>query len=166
MNNFVRLSAFTFAILGSACTNSELSTSPPGTPIPVVRLRSEPYSFTYKSGFVNPARLVVRDAAHWQTVWAQIQQGGSPVPSLPDIDFSREMLVVAALGGRPTGGYSILIEGASEPSHNLTAVAIRSISPGRRCFTTQAVTEPVDIARLPRREGVVRFVERSEITRC
>jgi hypothetical protein len=36
------------------------------------------------------------------------------IPAAPDIDFSREMIIVAAMGPRPTSGYAITIEEAYE----------------------------------------------------
>jgi hypothetical protein len=165
MNSFVRFGTIVFTVVGCACAGSEMSTSPPGTPVSIVRLRSEPYSFTFVSGFDKPARLVVRDAATWQSVWAQTFRGGS-VPPIPVIDFSREMLVVVALGSHSSGGYGILLDGASAEATGDLAVEVRSISPGSGCGVTAAFTQPVDIARVPRRDGAVRFVESSEVTNC
>jgi len=165
MNSFVRIGGVAFAILTSACASSEMSTSVRGDPIPIVRLRSDPYSFTFVSGFDSPARVVVRDAATWQAIWAQTFKGGS-VPTIPVVDFSREMLVVVALGSHSSGGYGILIDGASEAGSDNVSVAVRSISPGVGCGVTEAFTQPVDIARMPRREGAVGFVERTEVTEC
>jgi hypothetical protein len=165
MNSFVKTGGVAVTILISACASSEMSTSLPGDPVPIARLRSDPYSFTFVSGFDSPARLVVRDAATWQAVWAQTFKGGS-VPTIPVVDFSREMLVVVALGSHSSGGYGILIDGASEVSSGDVSVAVRSILPGARCAVTAAFTQPVDIARMPRRESAVSFVERNEVTNC
>lgn len=76
------------------------------------------------------------------------------------------MVVVVALGLRMSGGYGILIDGASEIGADEVAVAVRSISPGPRCGVTGALIQPVDIARLPRRDGPVHFVEDSEVHSC
>ena len=164
MNNFVRFVSVALVILSSACGSSNVA-PPPGANVPLVRLRSDPYSFAFVSGFDQPARLVVRDPVTWHAVWNQIYLGGSPVPPLPEIDFSQEMLVVVALGSHPTGGYGILLTGASESADGIE-VAVLSSSPGPKCFTTQAFTQPVDVARLPRRQGAVHFVERSEVFKC
>ena len=109
---------------------------------------------------------MIRDAAQWEAVWAQTFNGVTPVPPRPAIDFSHEMVVVVALGLRSSGGYGILIDGASEIGTDEVAVAVRSISPAPRCIVTGALTQPVDIARMPRHDGPVRFVERSEVHYC
>lgn len=169
MNNYVR---FVSVALSAVCAACSQANAPPavgskdlGTPIPVVRFRAEPYPFTFVSGLDKPARIVVRDATAWKAIWSEIHSRTSPLPDLPAADFSREMIVVAALGSHSSGGYSILIEGAGEVS-GVVNVAIHSIAPGNRCGVTLAFTEPVDIARLPLREGPVRFVERATVTDC
>jgi len=160
MNSFVRVVCAAVVTLSAACT-ADFATQPIGPGIPMVRLRAEPYSFAFYSGLDKQARLVVRDDATWQALWSQINFRSSPVAPRPAIDFSREMLVVVALGARGTGGYSILLEGAAEDGPDGTAIMVRSVSPGPNCVTTQAFTQPVDIARLPLRNGDVRFVEQT-----
>jgi hypothetical protein len=132
----------------------------------MVRLRGDPYSFASSSGLDKPARIVVRDDVTWRALWSQIYLGSAPVPPLPAIDFSREMIVVVALGSRSTGGYGILLEDASADAKDGTAIAVRSMSPGPGCGVTLAFTQPVDIARLPLRQGEVRFVERAQVFDC
>jgi hypothetical protein len=107
---------------------------------------------------------VIRDPVTWQTVWKEIWRGSSEVPPVPAIDFSSEMIVVAALGARSTGGYGILIDGANEVANGGVNVTIRSTSP-LNCLVTEAFTQPVDIARVPIR-GKVEFTERSEVHQC
>ncbi len=168
MNQRVRSVAVVLTAVTAACSHPEATLSPgtPGAPVPIVRLRAEPYSFAYNSGLDKTERIVVRDETSWQALWARINSGGSPVPPVPVIDFSQEMLVVVALGARSTGGYGIHVDGANESENAGVAVTVRSISPGPRCATTQAFTQPVDIARVPRRDGSVTFVERSEVHTC
>ena len=166
MNRFVGKSIVALVLVAVACSSSEISTSPPGTAIPIVRLRSDPYSFAFYSGITAPARLVVRDAVTWQAAWAQINRGVSPVSPAPSIDFSREMVIVAALGTRGSSGYDVLIDGATEADAGGAAIAIRSTSPGVGCASLTVLTQPVDIARMPIRNGAVTFVERSSVTNC
>ena len=151
--------------LGVVGCGQPLAPDPPATPVSVVRLRAEPYSFTYYSGLIEPQRLVVRDPAAWAEIRAAIWKGQSPLPELPQVDFAREMLVVVALGERPTGGYGILVDSAVATPGRLE-IWIRTIGPGPGCFVTQALTQPVDIARLPRSERVVRFHDRTEERAC
>ncbi|HEV7595217.1 MAG TPA: protease complex subunit PrcB family protein [Gemmatimonadaceae bacterium] len=166
MKSLVGAASFAVLTMGVACSNADITTQPTGPTIPMVRLRAEPYSFASVSGFDKPARIVVRDAAAWRALWSQIYVGRAPVPAPPAIDFSREMVVVVALGSRSTGGYGILLVDASEEAAGGAAITVRSSSPGSSCGVTLAFTQPVDVARLPLRQGSVRFVERSEVFDC
>jgi hypothetical protein len=75
------------------------------------------------------------------------------------------MVVLAALGSRNTGGYDVVFERATVESSQVT-LTVRELAPGPRCGTTQALTQPVDVARLPRQEGAVRFAVRSALINC
>lgn len=131
----------------------------------LTRLRSGDLSFSYNSGITESQRLVVRDQATWQQVWNDVYKFTFPAPALPAVDFTREMIVVAALGQRPTGGYSIFIDGATETATGVT-VNVRSVSPGSSCAVTLALTNPVDIARVSRREAAVSFAETAATQNC
>lgn len=135
-----------------------------GQEVAAIRLEPAPYSFTYFSGLYTAERVVIRDKASWANMWAAINGDGS-VPALPDVDFTREILVVVALGERPTGGYSILIDRA-DAFDGSVEVTVRSVSPGPSCGVIAAFTQPVDIARLPRYDGPITFRETSEVKPC
>jgi hypothetical protein len=171
-STLTRLGAAALLALGTACSAS-LEPSPStgledfvgSTGVPVTRLRQEPYSFSFNSGYTTSQRLVIRDAAAWSSAWSTIWQGTTPKPALPAIDFSKEMIVVTAFGQRSSGGYGILIDSAGTTGSELL-VRVRSSSPGPRCFTTAALTQPVDVARIPASTLPVRFVEYEVVNDC
>ncbi|MFL5539832.1 MAG: protease complex subunit PrcB family protein [Longimicrobiaceae bacterium] len=155
------------ALLSAGCSApTEIATlrsdaGAPGDPLTVTRLRSEPYSFTYYSGMQDSSRVVVRSQAEWAQVWSAV--GGSQ--PLPQVDFAHEIVVAAALGTRPTGGYSILVDGAYQ-REGYVEVLVHKVSPGARCGTTQALTQPVDLARIAAAGQPVQFRERSSVHDC
>jgi len=151
-------------LAGSACSDSSSPSGEPGANVPIIRLRAEPYSFAFYSGLDKPDRIVIRDPVTWQIVWKKVWFGDSEVPPPPAIDFSSEMILVAALGSHSSGGYGIIIDRANEAVTGGINVTIRSISP-LNCVVTGAFTQPVDIARLPIRARV-EFTERSEVHQC
>lgn len=151
------------ALLLASCS----SPNAPGSSEPLVltRLRPDLFSYSYYSGIRDSQRLVIRDQAAWQQTWNTISIGMSPVSAPPAIDFSREMVIVAALGERPTGGFSIFVDAATETTNGVT-ITVRSVSPGSGCAVTLAITRPVDIARVTRRDGTVNFAETVAIQAC
>ena len=75
-------------------------------------------------------------------------------------------VILVALGERPTGGYSIFIDRVTELQDGSIEVLVRSVAPGPTCGVTAALTQPVDIARVPRRDGSVSFRELAETHNC
>lgn len=138
---------------------------PTATLLPITRLRAEPYSLTYNSGLTDPARVIVTDAQQWAQVWGAIWRNHSPEPALPQIDFAQERVVVAALGQRNSGGYGILVESAAQHP-DYVEVVVQKVSPGARCGVTAALTQPVDVARIPAGTLPVRFRERDAVQEC
>ena len=141
----------------------------PGVPEGAVQLTMEevPQSvaqYLY-SGIPDKRRLYVDNANDWAALWAEVTEPYIPKPELPVIDFATEAVIVASMGTRGSGGYSIVIEGVYE-AENTIFVEVREISPGSNCITTQAITAPVYAVRAPRRDFTVKFIERTETRMC
>jgi hypothetical protein len=153
------------AALVGACSSSLYEPRGPFTPVTVTRLRAEPYSFTYVSHVDQAERLVIRDVVSWQAAWASLFPSLSPIPAPPNVDFTKEMIVFAGLGTRPSGGFSILVDSAATSPSGLI-VWIGTQTPGSHCVTTAALTAPVDIARLSRTDATVHFVDVPKVVDC
>ena len=55
----------------------------PSVDLSVTRLPGSSLPFEISSGFTQPANVVVRDGAGWQSLWATIHAGTSPQPQYP-----------------------------------------------------------------------------------
>src|SRR3978361_1546997 len=91
----------------------------------------------------------VRDRARWQALWTELH-GGRPVP-LPEIDFSREMVVLVAVSGcQASVEVSTIDQGRSEMVVSAQA---------KSCGNTLCVIAEfgVQAVRLPRSSLPVRF---------
>jgi hypothetical protein len=117
------------------------------------------------SGFSQSDRFVVRDQVHWARVWDTAFAAQTPVPPPPAVDFTKDMVVVAALGSRPTGGYGIAIKGVA-PEPDGAEVLVATTAPGDDCVTTHANTQPVVMVRVGAVAGLIRFHERAETHSC
>jgi hypothetical protein len=131
----------------------------------VERLRPDAAAFTSSSGIDEPGTFVMRDAVEWASIWRRIHARRHPVPPLPEVDFEREMVVVAALGPKRTGGHTIRIERAWHDGTKVV-VLVQEESPGAGCIVPQAFVSPVDIARLPASAGPVEFKVESTVRDC
>ena len=117
------------------------------------------------SGLTARERQVIRDEISWAAIWDQAMSRHSEPPALPPVDFSREMVLFAAMGGRPSGGFTIVVEDVAYQGGRLD-VTIAESSPGRFCVVTTALTQPFTAVRVARTEGEVNFVERQVTDEC
>ncbi len=95
----------------------EIATVPmSGDPVALTEIRVSPapqIPLTWSSGFTSPQRIVVRTQQEWATTWATIWSRQTPVPALPVVDFTSEVVVVAASGYQSNGGVRIAIPNAA-----------------------------------------------------
>jgi hypothetical protein len=158
-----------FLLLVAACAcHGALASGQPGLSregSSLTRLGSSNASFTVFSGFTDSARLVVRDSVAWTETWRTIHRPFIPPPPVPPIDFSREMVLIAALGARPSEGYEIVFESVREDTSGIE-VDLRVSGPARGCPVAAAVTQPVDLARIAASARSVRFRQRNVVIPC
>lgn len=117
------------------------------------------------SGIDDARRLVIRDASRWQAVWAEVVGQRTPAPDPPSVDFDQDMVILAAMGRRGTGGYTIAIDRVYAEGGQLYAV-VRETSPAPGCMTIQALTAPVTAVQVPQSDQAVSFIERKEMLDC
>jgi hypothetical protein len=129
-------------------------------PVPITpmgpKLPGPRRSFSTNCGIWDQLRVVVRDRDAWLDVWKRVHRfdpnrGPYPEPPpLPEIDFSREMVIVAAMGARPTSGYAIIIDTAYAYERNYRLEVVVQSVENRNCLAFQTMTAPIDIVRLPK----------------
>ena len=106
------------------------------------------FIFQSSSGIDEPFNTVVRDEATWVALWGRMHARMGPFRPAPHVDFSKRMVLVTALGQRPTGGSSIRIASVANGPREITATVVRSAS-GRGCGVTMAFTQPTDLVVVP-----------------
>ena len=113
------------------------------------------------TGIPEPRRMVVRDANGFAQLWSELGAGDRP-----EVDFTQNVVVVAASGEQPGGGHGIAIDRISQADGQLTIQVVET-TPGPNCVTTGAATRPVDVVVVP---GAAprgwSFLERKEIRAC
>ncbi len=140
---------------------------PPGVPPSANRIAwqaIEPLT-TSISAIEDRRRLVITDAAAWAAFWSEFHGALEPKPELPAVDFTRQAVIAATMGQRPTGGYTIDVLGVFEAEGRLYAVIVES-SPGAGCVVPQVITAPALAIVVDRADPEVSFVEEGRVARC
>ena len=113
---------------------------------------------------MEATELVIQDSNGLRAAWATLFEG-IPGNAPPTVDFASETVIVLALGQRPSGGYTVRFDGVARTG-NAAVVRYTATSPGRECMTTQMMTSPVDVVRVPRLGASVRFERRDVTAAC
>jgi hypothetical protein len=116
------------------------------------------------SGLVDAVRLVVRDSMTWRAIAPRLARVPDHHPAL-NVDFDREMIIIAAMGFRPTGGYRVTVDSVYL-SQNVLYAVVTQHSPGDKCGWLAEHTAPADAVRAPRSDQPVLFVERARAYVC
>ena len=160
----------TAGLLGSCCPDTDsgvIALMPRYENTPERERLVELAVFPYRiwSGLTDRERLVVRDSAAWARLWPRIVGSHRPAARVPAVDFSEEMLLVASMGTRATGGFTTMIDSVAV-TNDTVRVVVRETSPGPRCGTAGALSTPMALARIQRSELPVAFVTREVVHDC
>jgi PrcB C-terminal len=91
------------------------------------------------SGIDSPEQKVIRDDSTFAQFWQALGAGQRPA-----VDFSRDVVIAVAAGQRQTGGYAIAVERVARAGRSMTVDVVETV-PGPGCWTTQQITQPVDV---------------------
>lgn len=106
-----------------------------------------------QSQATNPQTVVIRDAAAWNTFWANTFGTNSTPPA---VDFNNYMATAVLIGRKPTAGYSVFITGASDTGQRIE-VNYRAIGPAPNETPPPGATSPYAIAILAASPQAVAF---------
>ena len=115
-------------------------------------LPSTEVSFTtidpgYGYNHAERENFAIRDATTWEELWLDLYSGNIPIPEVPFVNFTSEMLIAVFQGERTSGGYST----------NITRVTVNTLyyrvyvdemHPGEDCGTIAVMTYPYCIIKI------------------
>lgn len=117
------------------------------------------------SGLRDARRSVITDEPGWASLWKAIHADVTPEPPRPSVNLAQQVVIVAALGERPTGGFAIHIDSVRSGSAG-REVFVTTTKPAPTCMTTQMLTQPVHAVSAPVIAGSTRFVEAERTEEC
>jgi hypothetical protein len=87
------------------------------------------------------------DNQSWQNLWNDIYSTHYPVPELPEVNFSIDLIFVVFQGVRSTGGYVTNIT-QIDLTEDEYIVYVDELHPGPSCGVTEALTQPYHIVKI------------------
>lgn len=106
------------------------------------------------SGLQTGQNLVIKDSTAWTALWAQHTNNSGVL--LPDVDFSKRMVVAMFLGAKPSGCYAISDVSVWRSGAKLN-VAHHDRVPGATELCTMNITTPAYLIELDRTDDPVEF---------
>jgi PrcB C-terminal len=102
----------------------------------------------------------VRSQQEWNGLWQlstpnqarQADEGASPA----GVDFTNTMMLVIALGTRPSAGYSVIIQNAFDDG-TVIHVDVLEVRPGASCSSISVVAHPFSIVLVPQSVRPIKF---------
>ncbi len=116
-------------------------------------------------GTASNQNIVIRQEARFVEFWESLHQNKTPIPDLPDVDFSNQMVIAATMETQPSGGYGIKITQV-RLKNGILGVKVLNTKPGDGCITTGALTTPYHLVKLDKRNEEVEFFEEEKINNC
>ena len=155
------LTLSTLAWCLATCAQSQELTEPkPGSFVPFWRLGP-----VINSGLHEPVQRVVGDQSEFNRLWNLMWANYASPPKPPLIDFTKESVIVLALGQRSTGGYDIHAGGITYAHGSLEVIVVTS-SPGTGCPVTTSFTAPVELLRLSVPVRPTKFLAQANTRNC
>jgi PrcB C-terminal len=105
------------------------------------------------SGQQETKQVIVRTAAEWKALW----KDHASTDKLPNIDFTKDMVVGIFLGSKPSAGHEVEITGVRPQEKELVVEYVQK-QPGRGTMAAQILTEPYHLVAVPKHAGTVRFI--------
>jgi hypothetical protein len=102
-----------------------------------------------QSGYNEETYLVVKTEAEWAKVWAKHTAPHMPTTPYPEINFSKDMVICAFMGKRPTTGYSISVRRIWAEEERIH-VEIAKSDPPENLMVSEIITCPYVFASLER----------------
>ena len=103
--------------------------------------------FGYYCGVTKRLNFTINDHDSWQNLWSDIYSTHYPVPELPEVDFSRELIFAVFQGERISGGFFTNITQIDLVEDGYI-VYVDELHPGPNCGVTDALTQPYHIVKI------------------
>ena len=132
---------------------------------PADRLKFSTISKSPYSNISEKSYRVITSKEDWEALWNQIWVNTDPKPPLPEVDFSRRMIIAAFQGLQRSGGHSISVSKLVN-SREALKVTIVERSPGPGCAVTGSLTHPQHIIETERVDKEVVFKVKQRLSEC
>lgn len=156
MKNLLGMIALVLAAAFSGCANS----GGEETKLPTEIVIDGTYSV-----IAEKREVLLTSNDQYQTLMNEVYSNLDQMPRIPVVDFTKNSVIAVFIGERPNGGFMVTIDSIIEGSKNIT-VNVTETTPGPKCMTTQALTRPFSLVKIPKTEKKPVFKTKQIVKDC
>ena len=117
------------------------------------------------SGFTDEKMMVINNNDDYQKIMTIVYYNLDQMPIIPEVDFTKSILILTAMGTKNTGGYTIGIDNISKSGSKVT-VNLTETSPGKNCVNTESITSPYQIVKIKKTDKEIKFNISRKVKDC
>jgi hypothetical protein len=117
------------------------------------------------SAVEDKREVLITNNEQFQSLMNEIYKDMDQMPRFPVVDFTKNSVVAVFIGQRSNGGFMVTIDSITEGS-KFVNVNIIETTPGPNCMTTQALTRPFAIVKIPKTDKKPVFKTRQIVKDC
>ena len=108
------------------------------------------------SGIIELSFVVIRNKDEWNNFWDRHVSNIIPKPDVPEIDFSKEMVIGVFTGQKSSGGYTVEIVNILK-DERIIKVFYKEKAPLPEEIVTTVFTQPYHFIKMPK-EGLLALI--------
>ena len=116
-------------------------------------------------GFEEPTLEQYTNQKDFETAWRKAWSNFSDSVSLPQIDFTKNNVVLVALGMRNNGGYQLKLNSVIENNKEVI-IDYTEFTPNQKCLYTQALVFPYEFISISKTSKKIEFRLSKQIGDC
>lgn len=117
------------------------------------------------SAVEDKREMLITTNDQYQSLMSEVYKNLDQMPRIPVVDFNKNSVVAVFIGERSNGGYMVSIDSINESSKNIHVNIIES-TPGPNCITTQALTRPFTLVKIPKTDKKPLFKTKQIVKDC
>ncbi|MBE2228613.1 MAG: protease complex subunit PrcB family protein [Ignavibacteria bacterium] len=117
------------------------------------------------SAIEEKREVLITNNEQFQSLMNEIYRNMDQMPRFPVVDFTKNSVVAVFIGERPNGGYMVSIDSITEGSRYVNVNVVET-TPGPNCMTTQAITRPFAIVKIPKTDNKPVFKTKQIVKDC
>ena len=110
-------------------------------------------------------QVVVSNNEDYQKLMSEVYANLDQMPRIPEVDFTKNDVAAVFMGTKSNGGFMINFDKVIKRTNDVTCSVYETL-PGKNCVTTDVVTQPYEIIKIPKMNKKINFIIKQRTKDC